>query len=105
MDKLHMALTELSYSINYVAQINVWDYTFAPRYEMPFDEFFQSFINRSNVQYELANRLDRFLCLRCRWAPLGPRIRPGWKHQVFRNWMVRKYGETFLIYTSSVYKV
>ena len=34
MDKLHMALTELSYSINYVAQINVWDYTFAPRYEM-----------------------------------------------------------------------
>ena len=42
MDKLHMALTELSYSINYVAQINVWDYTFAPRYEMPFDEFFQS---------------------------------------------------------------
>ena len=31
MDKLHMALTELSFSINYVAQINVWDYTFAPR--------------------------------------------------------------------------
>jgi len=31
MDKLHMALTELSFSINYVASINVWDYSFAPR--------------------------------------------------------------------------
>ncbi len=31
MDKLHMALTELSFSINYTATINVWEYTFAPR--------------------------------------------------------------------------
>ena len=31
MDKLHMALTELCYSLNYVATINVWEYTFAPR--------------------------------------------------------------------------
>ena len=31
MDKLHMALTELSYSINFVGTINVWEYTFAPR--------------------------------------------------------------------------
>ncbi|QQP35606.1 Uncharacterized protein FKW44_023877, partial [Caligus rogercresseyi] len=31
MDKLHMALTELCYSINYTPTINVWEYTFAPR--------------------------------------------------------------------------
>ena len=31
MDKLHMALTELSYSINYTTSINVWEYSFAPR--------------------------------------------------------------------------
>ncbi|CAG0879245.1 unnamed protein product [Cyprideis torosa] len=30
-DKLHMALTELSYAINYCSKITVWDYTFAPR--------------------------------------------------------------------------
>merc|ERR1712130_591385 len=32
MDKLHMALTELCYAINYCATISVWEYTFAPRY-------------------------------------------------------------------------
>nr|XP_022911596.1 membrane-associated protein Hem isoform X2 [Onthophagus taurus] len=31
MDKLHMALTELCYAINYCGTINVWEYTFAPR--------------------------------------------------------------------------
>ncbi len=31
MDKLHMALTELSFSLNYTTTINVWEYTFAPR--------------------------------------------------------------------------
>nr|NVI74282.1 HEM-protein [Cucujiformia] len=31
MDKLHMALTELCFSINYFSNINVWEYTFAPR--------------------------------------------------------------------------
>jgi NCK-associated protein 1 len=31
MDKLHMALTELCFSINYTSTINVWEYTFAPR--------------------------------------------------------------------------
>nr|CAH7728492.1 unnamed protein product [Callosobruchus chinensis] len=31
MDKLHMALTELCYAINYFSNINVWEYTFAPR--------------------------------------------------------------------------
>nr|MBE5725879.1 HEM-protein [Cucujiformia] len=31
MDKLHMALTELCYSINYFSSVNVWEYTFAPR--------------------------------------------------------------------------
>ena len=31
MDKLHMALTELSFSINYTTSINVWEYSFAPR--------------------------------------------------------------------------
>ncbi|KAG1685800.1 Membrane-associated protein Hem [Nymphon striatum] len=31
MDKLHMALTELCYAINYCSQINVWEHTFAPR--------------------------------------------------------------------------
>jgi len=31
MDKLHMALTELCYAINFCSTINVWEYTFAPR--------------------------------------------------------------------------
>jgi len=31
MDKLHMALTELSFAINYCPTITVWDYAFAPR--------------------------------------------------------------------------
>ncbi len=31
MDKLHMALTELSFSLNYTTTINVWEYTFVPR--------------------------------------------------------------------------
>lgn len=31
MDKLHMALTELCYAINYCPSIHVWDHTFAPR--------------------------------------------------------------------------
>ena len=31
MDKLHMALTELWYAINYCPTITVWDYAFAPR--------------------------------------------------------------------------
>ncbi|XP_018322242.1 membrane-associated protein Hem [Agrilus planipennis] len=31
MDKLHMALTELCYALNYFSTINVWEYTFAPR--------------------------------------------------------------------------
>ncbi|XP_045128198.1 membrane-associated protein Hem-like isoform X1 [Portunus trituberculatus] len=31
MDKLHMALTELCFAINYSSQVQVWEYTFAPR--------------------------------------------------------------------------
>lgn len=31
MDKLHMALTELCFAINYNATVNVWEYAFAPR--------------------------------------------------------------------------
>ncbi|CAG7822378.1 unnamed protein product [Allacma fusca] len=31
MDKLHMALTELCYAINYCPSISVWEYTFAPK--------------------------------------------------------------------------
>ncbi|XP_065218570.1 membrane-associated protein Hem isoform X1 [Planococcus citri] len=31
MDKLHMALTELCYALNYCTTISVWEYTFAPR--------------------------------------------------------------------------
>lgn len=31
MDKLHMALTELCFAINYCATVNVWEYAFAPR--------------------------------------------------------------------------
>ncbi|ENN72215.1 hypothetical protein HUJ04_009989 [Dendroctonus ponderosae] len=31
MDKFHMAITELCYAINYFSNINVWEYTFAPR--------------------------------------------------------------------------
>lgn len=31
MDKLHMALTELCYAINYCPTITVWEYVFAPR--------------------------------------------------------------------------
>lgn len=31
MDKLHMALTELCFAINYSQTVNVWEYAFAPR--------------------------------------------------------------------------
>ncbi|XKL65966.1 hypothetical protein PGB90_009386 [Kerria lacca] len=31
MDKLHMALTELCYALNYCSTVTVWEYTFAPR--------------------------------------------------------------------------
>lgn len=31
MDKLHMALTELCFAINYCTTVNMWEYTFAPR--------------------------------------------------------------------------
>ncbi|XP_064476565.1 membrane-associated protein Hem-like isoform X2 [Ornithodoros turicata] len=31
MDKLHMALTELCFAINYCSTIHVWEHTFAPR--------------------------------------------------------------------------
>ncbi|KAL9699226.1 hypothetical protein quinque_002667 [Culex quinquefasciatus] len=31
MDKLHMALTELCFAINYCPTVNVWEYAFAPR--------------------------------------------------------------------------
>ncbi|XP_039297547.1 membrane-associated protein Hem isoform X2 [Nilaparvata lugens] len=31
MDKLHMALTELCFALNYCSTINVWEYTFSPR--------------------------------------------------------------------------
>jgi len=31
MDKLHMALTELCYALNYSAQIHVWGHGFVPR--------------------------------------------------------------------------
>lgn len=31
MDKLHMALTELCYAINYCSTISIWEHTFAPR--------------------------------------------------------------------------
>lgn len=31
MDKLHMALTELCFAINYCTTVSVWEYTFAPR--------------------------------------------------------------------------
>ena len=31
MDKLHIALTELCFSINYYNQILVWEHTFAPK--------------------------------------------------------------------------
>ena len=31
MDKLHMALTELCYAINYCSVITVWEHGFVPR--------------------------------------------------------------------------
>ncbi|GFV82976.1 membrane-associated protein Hem [Trichonephila clavipes] len=31
MDKLHMALSELCYAINYTSTVNVWDHAFSPR--------------------------------------------------------------------------
>lgn len=31
MDKLHMAFTELTYSITYAPTITVWQHTFCPR--------------------------------------------------------------------------
>ena len=51
-------------------------------------------INRSSVTYELRDWPHRSSSLRCRWAPLGPRIRPRWKHPVFRTRLVRKSGKT-----------
>ena len=53
-----------------------------------------SLINRSSVTYELRDWPHRSSSLRCRWAPLGPGIRPGWKHPVFRTRLVRKTGKT-----------
>ena len=49
-----------------------------------------SLINRSSVTYELRDWLNQSSSLRCRWAPLGPRIRPGWKHPVFQTRLIRK---------------
>ena len=64
-----------------------------------------SLINRSSVRGELGDWLDLSSSLRCRWAPLGPRIHPGWKHPVFRTRLVRESGKTLMISTSSVQKI
>ena len=53
----------------------------------------ESLINRSSVMGELGDWLDLPSSLRCRWAPLGPRIRPGWKHPVFRIRLVWESGK------------
>lgn len=53
MDKLHMALTELCYAINYASTINVWEHTFAPREYLT--QHLESRFNKSLVKMVMFN--------------------------------------------------
>lgn len=53
MDKLHMALTELCYAINYSSSVNVWEHTFAPREYLT--QHLESRFNKSLVKMSMFN--------------------------------------------------
>lgn len=53
MDKLHMALTELCYAINYCSTIEVWDHTFCPREYLT--QRLESQFNKSLVEMVMFN--------------------------------------------------
>ncbi|XP_035233837.1 membrane-associated protein Hem-like isoform X2 [Stegodyphus dumicola] len=53
MDKLHMALTELCYAINYSNTVNVWEHTFAPREYLT--QHLESRFNKSLVKMVMFN--------------------------------------------------
>lgn len=52
MDKLHMALTDLCYAINYYTVIQVWDHGFVPR------EFFIQHLETRFNKYVLGDLLS-----------------------------------------------
>ncbi|GIY39488.1 hypothetical protein CDAR_538812 [Caerostris darwini] len=53
MDKLHMALSELCYAINYVSTVNVWDHVFCPREYLT--NHLESRFNKSLVKMVMFN--------------------------------------------------
>ncbi|XP_054722851.1 membrane-associated protein Hem-like, partial [Uloborus diversus] len=53
MDKLHMALSELTYAINYCSTVNVWEHTFAPREYLT--QHLESRFNKSLVKMVMFN--------------------------------------------------
>lgn len=53
MDKLHMALTELCFAINYCSTIEVWDHTFCPREYLT--QHLESRFNKSLVAMVMFN--------------------------------------------------
>jgi Membrane-associated apoptosis protein len=60
MDKLHMALTELCFGINYCTVITVWDHGFVPR------EFFTQHLElRFNKLVATCNRSACHIMLLC----------------------------------------
>uniref|UniRef100_A0A6G1S5S9 Membrane-associated protein Hem n=1 Tax=Aceria tosichella TaxID=561515 RepID=A0A6G1S5S9_9ACAR len=54
MDKLHLALTELCYAINYCSTIEVWDHTFCPREYLT--QRLESYFNKSLVDMVMFNQ-------------------------------------------------
>lgn len=54
MDKLHMALTELCFAINYCSVISVWEHGFVPRdfftqhLELRFNKYYSAFHSQAN---------------------------------------------------------
>ncbi|KAF8790133.1 Nck-associated protein 1 like protein [Argiope bruennichi] len=53
MDKLHMALSELCYAINYTSTVNVWDHVFCPREYLT--NHLESRFNKSLVKMVMFN--------------------------------------------------
>lgn len=70
MDKLHMALTELCYAINYFSNINVWEYTFAPReylhqhLENRFAKALVGMVMYNSDTHEIAKPSELLVCVR-----------------------------------------
>ncbi|XP_018027145.1 membrane-associated protein Hem isoform X4 [Hyalella azteca] len=70
MDKLHMALTELCFAINYCSQVQVWEYTFAPReylyqnIEQRFAKALVGMVMYNPETYEIAKPSELLVCVR-----------------------------------------